>query len=51
MPNGFDILIPFLNQSFHIYFYGIKIMLEVVAASCLASAEEKRRGIGYGRRT
>lgn len=45
MPNGFDIPIPFLNQSFHIYFYGIMIMLGVVAGSLLASAESKRRGL------
>jgi phosphatidylglycerol---prolipoprotein diacylglyceryl transferase len=45
MPNGFDIPIPFLNQSFHIYFYGIMIMLGVVAASLLASAEAKRRSL------
>jgi phosphatidylglycerol---prolipoprotein diacylglyceryl transferase len=44
MPNGFDIPIPFLNQSFHIYFYGILIMLGVVAATLLVSAEAKRRG-------
>jgi phosphatidylglycerol:prolipoprotein diacylglycerol transferase len=44
MPDGFDIPIPFLNQSFHIYFYGILIMLGVVAATLLASAEAKRRG-------
>ncbi len=44
MPNGFDIPIPFLNQSFHIYFYGVMIMLGVVAAAFLVSAEAKRRG-------
>jgi phosphatidylglycerol---prolipoprotein diacylglyceryl transferase len=44
MPNGFDIPIPFLNQPFHIYFYGIMIMLGVVAATFLVSAEAKRRG-------
>ena len=44
MPNGFDIPIPFLNQSFHIYFYGIMIMLGVLAATFLVSAEAKRRG-------
>jgi hypothetical protein len=27
MPNGFDIPIPFLNQPFHIYFYGIIVTL------------------------
>ncbi len=44
MPNGFDIPIPFLNQTFHIYFYGILITLGVVVATLLASAEAKRRG-------
>ncbi len=44
MPNGFDIPIPFLNQSFHIYFYGIMIMLGVIAATLLVSAEAKRHG-------
>jgi phosphatidylglycerol---prolipoprotein diacylglyceryl transferase len=44
-PNGFDIPIPFLNQSFHIYFYGILIMLGVIAAAFLARAEAKRRGM------
>jgi phosphatidylglycerol:prolipoprotein diacylglycerol transferase len=45
LPNGFDIPIPFLNTSFHIYFYGILIMLGVVAAAFLGQAEAKRRGI------
>jgi phosphatidylglycerol:prolipoprotein diacylglycerol transferase len=44
-PNGFDIPIPFLNQSFHVYFYGILIMLGVIAAAFLAQAEAKRRGM------
>ena len=44
MPNGFDIPIPFLNTSFHIYFYGILITLGVVVATLLASAQAKRRG-------
>lgn len=44
-PNGFDIPLPFLNTSFHIYFYGILIMLGVVAAAFLAQAEARRRGI------
>ncbi len=44
MPDGFDIPVPFLNQSFHIYFYGILITLGVVAATLLARAEAKRRG-------
>jgi phosphatidylglycerol:prolipoprotein diacylglycerol transferase len=43
MPNGFDIPIPFLNQPFHIYFYGIIITLGMVAATLLAHAEAKRR--------
>jgi len=45
LPNGFDIPLPFLNTSFHIYFYGILIMLGVVAAAFLAQAEAKRHGI------
>jgi phosphatidylglycerol:prolipoprotein diacylglycerol transferase len=45
MPNGFDIPIPFLNQTFHIYFYGILITLGVIAAALLGAAEAKRRGI------
>ena len=45
LPNGFDIPLPFLNTSFHIYFYGILIMLGVVAAAFLGQAEAKRRGI------
>jgi phosphatidylglycerol:prolipoprotein diacylglycerol transferase len=45
MPNGFDIPIPFLNQTFHIYFYGILITLGVVAAAFLSQAEAKRRGV------
>ncbi len=44
MPDGFDIPIPFLNTSFHIYFYGIMITLGVVAATLLARLEAKRRG-------
>ncbi len=44
MPNGFDIPIPFLNTSFHVYFYGILITLGVVAATLLAGAQAKRRG-------
>ena len=44
-PNGFDIPLPFLNTSFHIYFYGILIMLGVVAAAFLGQAEARRRGI------
>jgi phosphatidylglycerol---prolipoprotein diacylglyceryl transferase len=44
MPNGFDIPIPFLNQPFHIYFYGILITLGIVAATLLAYAEAKRTG-------
>ncbi|MGB8213467.1 MAG: prolipoprotein diacylglyceryl transferase [Anaerolineales bacterium] len=45
LPNGFDIPLPFLNTSFHIYFYGILIMLGVAAAAFLAQAEARRRGI------
>lgn len=41
--DGFDIPIPFLNQPFHIYFYGIMIMLGVVAATLLSYFEAKRR--------
>lgn len=51
MPDGFDITLPFFNQPFHIYFYGIIIMLGVLAAAFLAQAEARRRGldaeIGY----
>jgi phosphatidylglycerol:prolipoprotein diacylglycerol transferase len=43
MPDGFDIPIPFLNEPFHIYFYGIFIMLGVVAATVLAYYEAKHR--------
>ena len=45
LPNGFDIPLPFFHTSFHIYFYGILIMLGVVAAAFLGQAEAKRRGI------
>ena len=45
LPNGFDVPIPFLNQSFHIYFYGILITIGVIAAAFLAQAETKRRGL------
>jgi phosphatidylglycerol:prolipoprotein diacylglycerol transferase len=45
LPDGFNIPIPFLNTSFHIYFYGILIMLGVIAAAFLGQAEAKRRGI------
>jgi phosphatidylglycerol:prolipoprotein diacylglycerol transferase len=45
LPDGFNIPIPFLDQSFHIYFYGILITLGVVAAAFLAQAEAKRRGM------
>jgi phosphatidylglycerol:prolipoprotein diacylglycerol transferase len=44
MPNGFDIPIPFLNTSFHIYFYGILITLGVVVATLVASAQAKHNG-------
>ena len=45
LPNGFDIPIPFLNQTFHIYFYGILITLGVIAAAFVGQAEAKRRGL------
>jgi phosphatidylglycerol:prolipoprotein diacylglycerol transferase len=45
LPNGFDIPIPFLHQTFHIYFYGILITLGVVAAALIGQAEAKRRGM------
>ena len=44
MPDGFDIPIPFLNTSFHVYFYGILITIGVIAATLLALAQAKRRG-------
>jgi len=43
MPDGFDIPIPFLSKPFHIYYYGILIMLGVVAATVFAYYEAKRR--------
>lgn len=45
LPNGFDIPIPFTSQTFHIYFYGIIIMVGVIAAAFLGQAEAKRRGM------
>jgi phosphatidylglycerol:prolipoprotein diacylglycerol transferase len=45
LPDGFNIPLPFLNQSFHIYFYGILITLGVVAAAFLGQAEAQRRGM------
>jgi phosphatidylglycerol:prolipoprotein diacylglycerol transferase len=45
VPNGFDIPIPFLHQTFHIYFYGILITLGVIAAALIGQAEAKRRGM------
>jgi phosphatidylglycerol:prolipoprotein diacylglycerol transferase len=45
LPSGFDIPIPFFHTTFHIYFYGILIMLGVVAAAFLGQAEARRRGI------
>ncbi len=45
MPDGFDIPLPFINTSFHIYFYGILITIGVVAAAFLGVAEAKRRGL------
>jgi phosphatidylglycerol---prolipoprotein diacylglyceryl transferase len=44
-PNGFDIPLPFLNTTFHIYFYGILITLGVVVAAFIGQAEAKRRGM------
>ncbi|MFH2104404.1 MAG: prolipoprotein diacylglyceryl transferase [Chloroflexota bacterium] len=44
MPNGFDIPVPFLGTTFHIYFYGILITLGVIAAATLGHFEAKRRG-------
>jgi phosphatidylglycerol:prolipoprotein diacylglycerol transferase len=44
MPDGFNIPIPFLNTSFHVYFYGILITLGVIAATLLARAQAKRFG-------
>jgi len=45
MPDGFDIPLPFLHTSFHIYFYGILITIGVIAAALLAQSEAKRRGL------
>ncbi|OGN75955.1 MAG: prolipoprotein diacylglyceryl transferase [Chloroflexi bacterium GWB2_49_20] len=45
MPNGFDIPLPFLNQPFHIYFYGILITLGVISAAVVGQIEAKRRGL------
>ena len=45
LPDGFDIPIPFIHQSFHIFFYGILITLGVIAAAFLGQAEAKRRGM------
>lgn len=45
MPDGFNIPLPFLNTSFHIYFYGIIIMLGVLAGTGLSYSEAKRRGL------
>jgi phosphatidylglycerol:prolipoprotein diacylglycerol transferase len=45
LPNGFDIPVPFLQQSFHVYFYGILITIGVIAAAFLSQAEAKRRGM------
>jgi phosphatidylglycerol:prolipoprotein diacylglycerol transferase len=44
MPDGFNITIPFINQSFYIYFYGIIIMLGAVAGAWVSTLEAKRRG-------
>lgn len=40
IPNGFDIPFP----PYRIYFYGIVIMLGIIAAAVLATYEAKRRG-------
>jgi len=45
MPNGFDVPLPFINQSFHIYFYGIIITFGLLAGTFLARAEARRRGL------
>jgi phosphatidylglycerol---prolipoprotein diacylglyceryl transferase len=45
LPDGFNIPLPFGLQTFHIYFYGICIMVGVIAAVFLAQAEAKRRGM------
>jgi len=45
MPNGFDINLPFLDEPFRIYFYGIVITLGVIAATFLSVHEAKRRGL------
>ena len=45
LPNGFDIPLPFLHTSFHVYFYGVLIMAGVVAAAFLGQAEARRRGL------
>jgi phosphatidylglycerol:prolipoprotein diacylglycerol transferase len=45
MPNGFDINLPFLEQPFRIYFYGIIITLGVIAAAFLSAHETRRRGM------
>jgi phosphatidylglycerol:prolipoprotein diacylglycerol transferase len=45
MPDGFDIPLPFLTRPFHIYFYGILIMIGVIAAAFMARTEAKRRGL------
>lgn len=45
MPNGIEIPLPFLDQPFKIYFYGIIITLGVVAAALLSVRQAKRRGL------
>jgi phosphatidylglycerol:prolipoprotein diacylglycerol transferase len=45
MPNGIEIPLPFLDQPFKIYFYGILITLGVIAAALLSVREAKRRGL------
>jgi phosphatidylglycerol:prolipoprotein diacylglycerol transferase len=43
MPDGFDIPLPFLHTTYHIYFYGILITIGVIAAALLSQVEAKRR--------
>jgi phosphatidylglycerol---prolipoprotein diacylglyceryl transferase len=45
LPDGFNIPLPFFHMTFHIYFYGILIMLGVVAAAFVGQAEAKRRKV------
>src|SRR5512140_2123342 len=45
LPDGFNIPLPFGLSPCHIYFYGILIMLGVIAAAFMGQAEAKRRGL------